>query len=73
MTVCVAAVTLYKEIVTVSDTMLTHQLGSADMCTVKMEPFANDWSRAVSRTTVGTVSNERVAGEIYAPPQFVDM
>lgn len=26
-----------------------------------------------SWTTVGTVSNERVAGQIYAPPQFVDM
>jgi hypothetical protein len=44
MTVCIAAITLNKEIVTVSDTMLTHQLGSADMCTVKMEPFANDWN-----------------------------
>ncbi len=44
MTVCIAALTYNKEIVTVSDTMLTHQLGSADMCTVKMEPFADDWN-----------------------------
>jgi len=44
MTVCIAAIALEDEIVTVSDTQLTHLLGSADMCTEKMEPFAKEWS-----------------------------
>jgi len=40
MTVCIAAITQQNEIVTVSDTMLTHALGSADAVTSKMDPFA---------------------------------
>jgi len=42
--VCIAAITAQNEIVTVSDTQLTSQMTSQDMCTVKMEPFARDWS-----------------------------
>jgi hypothetical protein len=44
MTVCIAAITLANEIVTVSDTMITGLTSSADTNTVKMDPFAKDWS-----------------------------
>ncbi|MGA9988242.1 MAG: hypothetical protein WBP69_10705 [Terriglobales bacterium] len=44
MTVCIAALTLGKEIVTVSDTMITGLMSSADMNTVKMEPIGQDWN-----------------------------
>jgi hypothetical protein len=43
MTVCIAAITQQNEIVTVSDTMLTHARGSADAVTSKMDPFAKEW------------------------------
>jgi hypothetical protein len=44
MTVCIAAITVNNEIVTVSDTMITGLVSSADANTVKMDPFAKDWS-----------------------------
>src|SRR5438552_3397229 len=43
MTVCIAAIPLENRIVTVSDTMVSGLISSADACTVKMEPFAKDW------------------------------
>jgi hypothetical protein len=44
MTVCVAAITLHNEIVTVSDTMLSTFMTSADMNTVKMDEFGPQWN-----------------------------
>lgn len=48
MTVCIAAVTLEQYIVTLSDTQIGTFLSSADMSTVKMEPFARDWLAMMS-------------------------
>lgn len=44
MTVCIAAITSRNEIVTVSDTMLTNYITSADNVTAKMEPLAKEWN-----------------------------
>jgi hypothetical protein len=43
MTVCIAAITLEKSIVTVSDTMVTTFMSSADATAVKIESFAKSW------------------------------
>jgi len=43
MTVCIAATTLEKCIVTVSDTMVTSFTSSIDASTSKMESFGRDW------------------------------
>ncbi|HEY1657599.1 MAG TPA: hypothetical protein VGG14_04590 [Candidatus Sulfotelmatobacter sp.] len=44
MTVCIAAITLGNEIVTVSDTMIHGLMSSADANTVKMSALAKDWN-----------------------------
>jgi hypothetical protein len=44
MTVCIAAITLNSEIVTVSDTMIHGLMSSADKIAVKMNTLAKDWS-----------------------------
>jgi hypothetical protein len=43
MTVCIAAITLEKYIVTVSDTMVSSFMTSADATAVKMQSFGKDW------------------------------
>ena len=43
-TVCIAAITRENYIATVSDTMVSSYLSSADACTVKVEPIHQDWS-----------------------------
>lgn len=43
MTVCIAAITLERRIVTVSDTMVTTFMSSADATAVKMESFGKNW------------------------------
>ena len=42
-TVCIAAMTVEKYIVTLSDTRVGSFTSSADVSTVKLEPFAKDW------------------------------
>lgn len=48
MTVCIAAITLDKHIVTVSDTMVSNFMSSADATAVKMHSFAKDWEAMMS-------------------------
>jgi hypothetical protein len=44
MTLCMAAITQENYILTVSDTKVEGLISSSDGCTVKMDPFAEDWN-----------------------------
>ena len=53
MTVCIAAITRDREIVTVSDTMVSNYFCSMDGATVKLKPLHDDWTAMMSGEDLG--------------------